>query len=74
VYEEVVLTADSGFHREESVKKLLDRGIHDSRTSRNTRRRPPTVSAHQGPVNTSVLMIFILMRLQGNLYVRPVKP
>ena len=47
VYDDVVLTADSGFHSEESVKELLDGGIDAYVADRKFRRRDPAFANAQ---------------------------
>lgn len=47
VYEEVILTADSGFHSEESVKKLLERGVEAYVADNRFRQRDPRFAEQQ---------------------------
>jgi len=47
LYQEVVLTADSGFHSEESVKTLLDRGVDAYIADTHFRKRDPRFAEQQ---------------------------
>jgi transposase len=47
VYRDVVLTADTGFHSEQSVKKLLDAGVDAYVADKGFRKRDPRFASQQ---------------------------